>query len=172
MPLNLPPLIRQLPIVDAKGYPTQQFAIFWDTFARSISAGVDAVAAAQAAATAANDAAVTAQAAADTATATAEAAQAAVASIPTGAASITANYDVTTGDANVLVDATAGPVTVRLLPLIANPPPVTIRKTDASANAVTVAARVGDTINGGPNISLATQYESASCVNDGTEWFA
>lgn len=181
MPLNLPPLIRKLPIVDANGIPTQQFATFWDTFARAISAGVDAIAAANAAIVVAETAAATAQAAADTAAtaadtaqATAEAAQAAVDAIvvpPTGTRTVTANTNVAFDDGTILVDATAGPVTVTLR-LAAVGDTVLIKKIDASANVVTVAAQGGETINGGANIALPVQYAAADCLTDGFEWYS
>lgn len=75
---------------------------------------------------------------------------------------ITADF----ADCIIEVDATAGAVTVTL-PLLNTITKVPagkfyrVMKTDASANAVTVSANTGQTINGTSTITLATQYSMA-----------
>lgn len=71
------------------------------------------------------------------------------------------------------VDATAAPVTVTL-PLAANYQykKFCVKKIDASANAVTIAASGSDTIDGDSSVSLAAQYDSGFLVSDGvSKWF-
>lgn len=80
-----------------------------------------------------------------------------------------------TADASVsndvsLVDATSATVTMTL------PTPsaglfYTIKKVDSSANTVIVDAGTGSaTLDGGANFTLYHQYETVSCVCDGTNW--
>ncbi len=45
-----------------------------------------------------------------------------------------------------------------------------IKKTDASANAVTVTPKPGETINGATTLSLTTAHESKTLVSDGENW--
>jgi hypothetical protein len=70
----------------------------------------------------------------------------------------------------VLYDATAGNSQVNL-PTNVNGITVNIKKTDASANTVTVDAPGAETIDGGTTAVLTTQYESITVVGDGTNWF-
>lgn len=187
MAFQLPRLLRANPLVDGKGLPTVSFQTWWQSVVKSIEDTIlsiqDAVAAIQAAQAAADlanaaavtaqAAAVTAQAAADTAQTTAEAAQAAVDAIelpPSGVRTVTANTNVAFDDGTILVDATAGAVTVTLR-FAAVGDTVLIKKIDASANVVTVAAQGGETINGAANIPLAVQYAAADCLTDGFEWY-
>lgn len=70
MATNLPPLDPRIRLVDENGYPTPEFFVFWEQFAKGVSTGIDALAAAiiaQAAAVTAQAAAVTAQTAVDAA---------------------------------------------------------------------------------------------------------
>ena len=127
---------------------------------------------AQAAAVTAQAAAVTAQAAAASAQADATAALAAVAAIPSDTRTVTADTAVTSSDSVINVDATGGMVIVTLLSAL-SPYPVTIKKIDASANAVRIAAQGGDTINGAAAFDFTTQGETHVCTNDGVNaWYA
>lgn len=74
----------------------------------------------------------------------------------------------TTQDGAVFVNASAAPVTITL------PPPtqvqgweLTIKKTDSSGNAVTVAG----VIDGATNPTLATQYKAMTIVSDGLTYY-
>jgi hypothetical protein len=80
--------------------------------------------------------------------------------------SLTATGDVLANHALVLADATAGPVTVNL-PYTATLPPghrVTIKKIDASANAVTIDGYLTEQIEGAQTRGLASQWASAALV--------
>jgi hypothetical protein len=86
----------------------------------------------------------------------------------------TANYTVSVVDDTILVDATAGPVTITLIPAAWTPNTYTVKKIDSTANAVTVAAHAGDTIDGAATVSLTTQYQHVKVVPGGgntTKWF-
>lgn len=83
----------------------------------------------------------------------------------------TANYTVIETDEYILVDATAGAVTITLPAITTLPQSVkTIKKTDSSANAVTVATTGGDTIDGAATLTIANQYDAAKLLPNGTEW--
>lgn len=86
---------------------------------------------------------------------------------------VTANTTVTATDQIILVDATAGAVTVTLDAATAfGKKEIFIKKIDSSANAATITAAGTDTIDGAASISLATQYASADLVSDGTsKWW-
>lgn len=49
--------------------------------------------------------------------------------------------------------------------------PITIKKTDASANAVTVSRAGSATIEGATTYGLVTQYKSVTVISDGANWF-
>jgi hypothetical protein len=81
---------------------------------------------------------------------------------------ITADYSQAVGTNYIRVDATNGPITVTLGPVAINAGSlIIIRKTDTSANAVTIAATEG--IEGGASISLAAQG-SVVLASDGTTY--
>lgn len=83
----------------------------------------------------------------------------------------TANYSVQASDKNktILVDATAGNVTVTLLTaaVAGDGYKVTVQKTDATANTVTVAG----TINGQVNYVLTGQYNGVTVISNGTSLY-
>lgn len=85
------------------------------------------------------------------------------------------NYTVLTTDygKTILCDATSAAFTVTL-PAVASAGDgfwVNIVKIDASANAVTIDGYGSETINGTATYSLATQYDYATLICDGSEWF-
>lgn len=69
------------------------------------------------------------------------------------------------------IDASGGGITITL-PAAANIAgrQYTIRKSDASANAVTVDGNASETINGAATYALTTQYQSVTIMSDGTNW--
>lgn len=82
-----------------------------------------------------------------------------------------AAYPVVETDSVILANAAAAPFTVTL------PTPVgiagrryTVKKIDATANAVTIATAAG-TIDGAATASTSTQYASFDFVSDGANWF-
>lgn len=71
----------------------------------------------------------------------------------------------------ILADATSGAVAVTLPdPLAWAGKWLTVKKTDASANAVTVTGGVGVLIDGAGTQSIAYQYDAITVVSDGTNW--
>jgi len=76
-------------------------------------------------------------------------------------------YMVLATDFTVLVDATAGAVTVTL-PTPTSGRILCVKKTDASANAVTLTG----TVDGVVNPTLAVQYNSVLAQGDGSTWNA
>ena len=77
---------------------------------------------------------------------------------------VTANYQVLVTDQTILVDATAGPVTVTLISSAWTPNTYTIKKTDSSANAVTIAVVSGEHIDGATTQTLTTQWQKITVV--------
>jgi len=87
-------------------------------------------------------------------------------------ASVTTTYTATDLDSLILCDATAGAFTVTL-PAVAgvSGKKLTIKKTDASGNAVTVDGNGAETIDGAATKSLASQYKYISVISNGAGWF-
>ena len=81
-------------------------------------------------------------------------------------------YTVTAADFTLLVNCTNGAVTITL-PAASNNSGriVTIKKTDATANAVTVARTGADTIDGATAQTIGTQYMALTFQSDGTSWW-
>lgn len=80
----------------------------------------------------------------------------------------------TTADSNdflLLCDATSGAITVTL-PKVARWTGVqlNIKKTDSSANAVTLDGDGSETIDGATTRAISTQYECLTIFSDGAEW--
>lgn len=86
----------------------------------------------------------------------------------------TGAYTVTTGDATktLAVDATSGAVTITLLPAATAGDgfEITVKKTDASANAVTVDADGAELIDGAATYVLSLQYQSVRVRCDASGW--
>ncbi len=86
-------------------------------------------------------------------------------------ASISADYTASDLDSVVLVDATSAGITVTLPDAtVVSGKNITIKKTDASANAVTVDGNGSQKIDGATTASLASQNKYISIVSDGTNW--
>jgi hypothetical protein len=86
----------------------------------------------------------------------------------------TANYTVTTGDgADVLVkcSASGGAFAITLYTAVGNTGNrVTVKKTDSSANAVTINTTSSQTIDGDTSRAISTQWTSLTLVSDGSNW--
>ena len=84
----------------------------------------------------------------------------------------TANYTATSGDAVILCDASGGAFTITL-PAVADETGQTyyVKKTDSSANAVTIDGASAETIDDGTTAVIRSQYESLRITNDGSEWW-
>lgn len=78
---------------------------------------------------------------------------------------ITADDVLTPIDYELLVDATAGPVTVTLPTSAANGQTFHIKKIDDTANIVTIAAQGGDLIDGSVSVNLAEQWADAFLID-------
>lgn len=73
---------------------------------------------------------------------------------------ITSNYAVTIIDDTLLVDATAGDVTITLISSAWTPNTYTVKKLDSTANRVILTGQSGEFIDGQTNIYLTSQYQS------------
>jgi hypothetical protein len=73
------------------------------------------------------------------------------------------------GDQTVLVTATGGATTIKLPATATAGVICTVKKVDASANAVTVDGN-GHTIDGAASVSLGTQWKAVRVQGDGTNW--
>ena len=82
------------------------------------------------------------------------------------------SYTVLDRDSVIAVDASTGAKTIAL-PAVSNLKGMvlTIKKIDASGNAVTVDGDGDETIDGAANYSLATQWKYVTVICDGDEWF-
>lgn len=83
------------------------------------------------------------------------------------ARTVTSNYTVNVLDDTIYVDASGGAVTVTLISSQWTPNTYTVVKVDSSANAVTVAAKSGETINGVASVNLTTQYQKTKVIPKG-----
>lgn len=80
---------------------------------------------------------------------------------------ITATVD----DHLILADATAGAITINLVAVSsAAGKTLTVVKTDASGNAVTLDGNASETINGATTHALAAQYNRVRIFCNGTAW--
>ena len=82
-----------------------------------------------------------------------------------------ADYIATTSDGAILVNASGGAVIITLPTAVGSTRAYSVKKTDASANTVTVATTGGQTIDGGATATIAVQYVAVSVVSDGSNWF-
>lgn len=83
----------------------------------------------------------------------------------------TANYAVTPADKVILANAVGSPLTMTLPTAVGiTDAQFVIKKTDASANAVTIATTSSQTIDGTTTKSLTTQYAMLRVVSDGANW--
>ncbi len=86
----------------------------------------------------------------------------------------TANYTVSTNDGDnvqVNVSASGGAVTIVFYAASGNAGKIiTVKKTDSSANAVTLDGNASETLDGATTLTLSAQHDSATLVCDGTNW--
>lgn len=85
--------------------------------------------------------------------------------------SLTASATLLEGYSVVKADATAGAITLTLPPARQAYRDVTIKKVDASANAVVIDGDGSETIDGAATVSLTIQNESRRLGSDGSNWF-
>jgi len=81
------------------------------------------------------------------------------------------SYTVAVGVTVVLADATSGNITITLPAAADNEDRmIAVKKTDASANTVTVDGNASETIDGSATQVLTSQYDVIMMVSDGTNW--
>lgn len=86
-------------------------------------------------------------------------------------ASKTAAYTATLADDVILCDATSAAFTVTLPAAASSTGKIlTIKKTDSSANAVTLDGNSSETIDGATTKKLATRYSGMKIICDGSNW--
>ena len=92
---------------------------------------------------------------------------------PNAVRTITTTATLALRDTAVYADATAGAVMVNLpsANLATVGKVYTIKKIDASANAVTVDAAGGDLIDGAGTYPLGAQWDAITVQSDGTNWY-
>ena len=74
-------------------------------------------------------------------------------------------------DDTILADATSGVITVNLPAASGNSGKTyNIKKTDASANAITIDGNASETIDGATTATISTQYQSLTVQCDGSNW--
>jgi hypothetical protein len=83
----------------------------------------------------------------------------------------TANATLDGSELFVPVDATAAPVSITLAAPTAVSRSVIVQKVDATANAVTVVAPTGATINGAASSTLAAQWDRLILLADDTAYY-
>ena len=84
---------------------------------------------------------------------------------------VTANATVTTSDRTIFCDATSGAIIITLPPVAdAVSFEVNIKKTDSSANTVTIAGSGSETIDDSTTAVITVQYEAVTVHSDGIEW--
>lgn len=84
----------------------------------------------------------------------------------------TATYNAaqTSGQVIILCDCTANNITINLPTAVGNTATFDIKKTDATANTVTVDPAAAETIDGGATAVILTQYASVESVSDNANW--
>lgn len=81
------------------------------------------------------------------------------------------NYEATDLDSLILSDATDAARTVTLPPASQNRgKQLKIKKTDSSANTVTISGKNGETIDGSASKVLSNQNEVTRVISDGEKW--
>lgn len=83
----------------------------------------------------------------------------------------TAAYTLVEGDDVTLGNATGAAFTVTLpKAALFSGRQFIVKKTDASANAVTIDGDGTETIDGAATVALAVQYQSVTVLSDGSNW--
>lgn len=80
------------------------------------------------------------------------------------------NYTATHDDDVILANAASGAITITLPSATTAVYPIIVKKIDSTANAVTIAASGGQTIDGSATIDIAVQNGTATLYSDGSQW--
>ena len=90
----------------------------------------------------------------------------------TGTKSVTTTTTLTTTDNGLILATSAGGAYTITLPAASTLKKFFIKKTDASANVITISRAGADTIEGATSVSLAAQYKSYTLCSDGSStWY-
>jgi len=82
------------------------------------------------------------------------------------------NYTAGASDHVILVSASGGAVTITLPAAASSSGRIyQIKKTDASANALTIKGNAAEIIDSANTVSTSTQFQSYTLVCDGTQWW-
>lgn len=85
----------------------------------------------------------------------------------------TANYTATAADYTILVDATAGAVTITLPAASSNRGRIfNIKKIDASGNAVIADGNAAELIDGAATLQTVVQWFNIQIQSNGVSWFS
>lgn len=85
---------------------------------------------------------------------------------------ITADYTANVSDSFIPVNATSAAVTITLPAADqCQGKRITVKKTDVSANTVTVDGNGAETIDDATTQVITTQYDSICVMSDGSEWW-
>lgn len=84
---------------------------------------------------------------------------------------VTANYTALLTDGVILADATAGNITITLPSALNTALRYTVKKTDATANTVTIAPQSGQSIDGSSTLVLSSQWTSREVIPNGGNWY-
>lgn len=89
-----------------------------------------------------------------------------------GITPVTASYTALTTDTTIMANASAAAYTVTLPTAVGIAGKIyNIKKTDSSANAVTVGTTSSQNIEGSTTYSLSVQYKYVDVISDGTQWW-
>jgi len=88
-----------------------------------------------------------------------------------GVTTVSGAYTLTSTDQIVLVNSTAGSVTITL-PTAAGIKGQQYRVINIGTHFVTISTTSSQTINGGSSYSLPSKYYSVSFLSDGSNWYA
>lgn len=83
----------------------------------------------------------------------------------------TADYTASATDEIILVDATSAAVAITLPTVPVSGKEYTVKKTDASANTVTVTAAGTAKIDGAATSVISFRWTAVTVIGDGTDWF-
>lgn len=85
---------------------------------------------------------------------------------------VSADADHTPNDRTLLVDASAGPVTISLVQVASAQRRLSVKKIDATGNAVTIAAAAGESLDFASSYVLSAAGESVDLVPDDSQWWS
>lgn len=83
---------------------------------------------------------------------------------------VTSSTTVVADDDTILADATSGQINVTLPSATPSGRTLTVKKMDASANAVVLNRAGSDTIDGDTTLYITSQYDAPTIQSDGSRW--